>query len=58
MQQGGCETIGKWTPSDQDIYGNEQADIWAKKATLMTKCHDAEATLGWGKAYIRRLLME
>lgn len=31
LQQRGYEISGKWTPSHQGIYGNEQADAWTAK---------------------------
>lgn len=31
LQQEGCEIQGKWTPSHQTIFGNEQADTFAKE---------------------------
>ncbi|KAL0630628.1 hypothetical protein Q9L58_010526 [Maublancomyces gigas] len=47
LQQGGCSVRGKWTPSHQNIEGNEQPDSLANIGSSLPLCPWARTTLSW-----------
>lgn len=54
----GCEILGKWTASHQNIPGNKQVDKLAKAGLTLRPCTRTQATLGWGRTRSKTLLIE
>lgn len=56
LWQRGCRVTGKWTPSHQNIIGNERADTLAKNGILVETCYWTRTILRWAKYQPRHIM--
>lgn len=58
LQQAGCEIMGKWTPSHQNIFGNKHADKLAKAESKKPACTWSRTTLSWLRAHAYHTMID